>query len=305
MIGFGQTLIPDANFEQALINLGYDTGTPNGSVPTANIDTVTYLNVGGQFVSDLTGIEAFTALTKLDCGSNQLSSLDVSQNTALTALHCEWNALTSLDISGATALDTLSCQQNQLTSLDVSQNTALEGLNCYNNQLTSLDVSNNTALTHLSCSAFQTATGNITSLDVSGATALEWLSCFNNQLTTLDVSNNTALAGLQCYDNQLTSLDIRNGNNSNMNSFHVTNNPNLTCVNVDDAVWSTATWTVLYNNIDPQHYFSNNCSGTGIEEYTTKKELLRTIDVLGRETKHEPLFYIYDDGTVEKRITID
>ena len=25
MIGFGQTLIPDANFEQALINLGYDT----------------------------------------------------------------------------------------------------------------------------------------------------------------------------------------------------------------------------------------------------------------------------------------
>ena len=34
------------------------------------------------------------------------------------------------------------------------------------------------------------------------------------------------------------------------------------------------------------------------------KELLRTIDVLGRETKgtkNEPLFYIYD-GTVEKNI---
>jgi len=32
---------------------------------------------------------------------------------------------------------------------------------------------------------------------------------------------------------------------------------------------------------------------------------LRTTDVLGRETKNEPLFYIYDDGTVEKKIIIE
>ena len=45
----------------------------------------------------------------------------------------------------------------------------------------------------------------------------------------------------------------------------------------------------------------------GIEEQTTKKELLRTTDLLGRETKqtNQPLFYIYDDGTVEKRIVIE
>ena len=53
---------------------------------------------------------------------------------------------------------------------------------------------------------------------------------------------------------------------------------------------------------------NNNCSGTtDIEEYTTNKELLKTIDLLGRETKqtNQPLFYIYDDGTVEKRIVIE
>ena len=44
---------------------------------------------------------------------------------------------------------------------------------------------------------------------------------------------------------------------------------------------------------------------SAIEEHTTHRELLRTIDLLGRETKNEPLFYIYDDGTVEKRITIE
>jgi len=49
-------------------------------------------------------------------------------------------------------------------------------------------------------------------------------------------------------------------------------------------------------------------NSVGIEEQTTKKELLRTTDLLGRETtdnKDEVLFYIYNDGTVEKRIVIE
>ena len=37
-----------------------------------------------------------------------------------------------------------------------------------------------------------------------------------------------------------------------------------------------------------------------------KRKLQKTVDILGRETKqtNQPLFYIYDDGTVEKRIVI-
>ena len=45
-----------------------------------------------------------------------------------------------------------------------------------------------------------------------------------------------------------------------------------------------------------------------VKEYTTNKELLKVTDILGRETKgtkNEPLFYIYDDGTIEKRIVIE
>ena len=44
-----------------------------------------------------------------------------------------------------------------------------------------------------------------------------------------------------------------------------------------------------------------------IKEHTTNKELLKVTDLLGRETKgtNQPLFYIYDDGTVEKRIVIE
>jgi len=92
-----------------------------------------------------------TALTKLDCSSNQLTALDVSKNTALTNLQCRKNQLTALDVSKNTALTNLRCDNNQLTALDVSKNTALTNLHCNNNQLTALDVSKNTALTELEC----------------------------------------------------------------------------------------------------------------------------------------------------------
>jgi len=198
------TLIPDANFEGALINLGYDTGTPDGSVPTANISGVTNLYIAYKFISDLTGIEDFAALDTLQCQLNLLTSLNVTQNTALTYFTCFNNLLTNLDVSNNTALGTLSCGNNQLTSLDVSNNTALATLQCGNNQLTSLDVSNNTALATLYCSD-----NLLTSLDVSNNTALYYgLDCANNLLTSLDVSNNTSLWYVECNNNQLTSLNV-------------------------------------------------------------------------------------------------
>ena len=78
MIGFGQqTYVPDDNFEQALINLGYDN-VLDDSVATASIDTVTFLDVSNQNISDLTGIEDFTNLTELLVTVNQLTILDIS-----------------------------------------------------------------------------------------------------------------------------------------------------------------------------------------------------------------------------------
>ena len=94
-----QTAIPDPNFEQALIDLGLDTAPINGSVPTANISSITSLNVETKNISDLTGIQDFLALTSLNCNNNQLTNLNVSQNTTLLQLFCNDNVLTSLDVS--------------------------------------------------------------------------------------------------------------------------------------------------------------------------------------------------------------
>jgi len=67
------TNVPDAKFEQALIDLGFDD-TLDGYVLTANISGVTgMLNVSNKQIADLTGIEAFTALTELNCQDNLLT----------------------------------------------------------------------------------------------------------------------------------------------------------------------------------------------------------------------------------------
>jgi Leucine-rich repeat (LRR) protein len=346
MIGFGQqTYVPDDNFEAYLEANGMGNGIANDDyVTTASIDTVTYLYVDGQNISDLTGIEYFTALEVLWCGMNPLTTLDVSNNTALYFLRTRYNQLTTLDVSGATSLTTLDCNDNNLTNLDVSSNLLLEDLSCDWNQLTSLDVSTNTLLNVLECNLNQLTTldvstntlldvlycndnqlttlnvstntlleelecwsNNLTSLDIGGATSLTDLYCFNNNLTNLDVSTNVLLEELRCGNNQLTNLDIRNGNNSNLDWLDCTNTPNLICINVDDIAWSTVNWTVANGNIDTQHYFSNNCNPSAIKEYTINKEVLKVTDLLGRETKqtNQPLFYIYDDGTVEKKIVIE
>ncbi|RCL76925.1 MAG: hypothetical protein DBW72_00790, partial [Flavobacteriales bacterium] len=174
------------------------------------------------------------------------------------------------------------------------------------NQLTSLDISNNTALTLLSFSNNQ-----IISLDLSNNTFLTDLYCEYNQLTSLDVSNNTVLIRLHCFFNQLECLNIKNGNNINMIIFLADANPNLTCIEVDDADWAQVNWLSF---VDPQVSFSEDCgddcssSTVIINELSTSKNLIQILDMMGRETTFKPntpLIYVYDDGSIEKVFSVE
>jgi hypothetical protein len=84
--------IPDVNFKAYLVgNTAINTNGDNQiqvSEAAAFTGTIYCQSMG---ISNLTGIEAFTALTELWCGENQLTSLNVSQNTALTTLYCDEN----------------------------------------------------------------------------------------------------------------------------------------------------------------------------------------------------------------------
>lgn len=244
--------IPDTNFKAYLVGNSAINTNSDSEIQVSEATAYTgSIDVQGLGIGDLTGIEAFVALTELNCSSNSMNALNVSNNTALTLLDCNGNNLGSLDISANIALTELICSGNSLTSLDVSANTFLTSLDCASNLLSSLDVSNNTALTRLMCGYNNT----ITSLDISANTALTYFECPSNDLGSLDVSANTLLTHLICMNNSLTSLDIRNGNNSSITLFRANNNPTLSCISVSDVAYATANWT----DIDAGVSFNTDC----------------------------------------------
>jgi hypothetical protein len=238
----------DVSENAALTYLNCSNSPPNYDPSNS---PVSFINYG--ILSSL-DVSSNVALTYLNCSSNGLTNLDVSSNVALISLYCALNQLTSLNVSANTALTYLICKYNHLTNLNVSANTALTYLICKYNHLTNLNVTANTSLTYLECQNNQ-----LICLDVSQNTDLIVLWCQNNQLSCLDVSQNSALIVLFCPFNQLTSLNVKNGNNINMMYFFVGQNPPLSCINVDDAAWSTANWSnVIFSNA----FFSENCSNS-------------------------------------------
>ncbi len=287
--------IPDPLFRQVL------TGTPsintNGDAYIQFSEAAAYsgiINAFSRQITDLTGIEAFTSLRGLNCGANDLTSLDVSANVALRTLECFNNPIQTLDVSQNPELTKLRCFGNELTALDVSANTKLTILECHNNQLTTLDVSSQPDLARLYCHVNQLGTLNLennpklrwlycytnqlnnldlsnnplmeivrcnhnqlASLDVSSNPALMDVRCYANQLTALDMSANPALRTLMCFTNDLTSLNIRNGNNLQLSVFQAKNNQ-LDCIQVDDEAHATSQWS---DDVDAGVIFSTDCSG--------------------------------------------
>lgn len=252
---FGQaqyTLIPDVNFEKALIAQGHDSGSPDGMVFNSDINGITVLNVMNRNISDLTGVEGFTNLSLLACGTNQLTNLDISQNKNLRTLICSENKLTNIYFATNSKLEVIECNDNFFTNLDISKNTQLKLIDCSHNQLINLDTTSNSKLEKLFCSS-----NNLNSLDVSKNILLKELFCLNNQLTNLDVSSNTALELFHCDNNQLTSLNLKNGANTKLTSIFFGSNPQLNCIQVDNKGYSDVQW---YLKKDTTTSFSENCS---------------------------------------------
>jgi surface protein len=292
--------IPDEAFKSSL--------TAGTSIDTNDDDEISYgeaeayssnLKLDNRGIEDLTGIEAFININKLEVQGNALSELSLENNTALTYLNVSDNDLTSFDPSKLTLLTTFQIARNEITTLDVSANTLLETLSVQQNgslenvdlsaltglkylnmtgiNSSSVDVSNNTQLLSLQMSGVE-----MESIDLSNNTLLQILSLSNNSLSSIDLSANTALyllwlglneftsldlselpaiKDLSLTGNMLTELNVANGNNTNFTRFELSDNPNLTCITVDDVAYSQANWT----DIDETANFSLGCDNVAAE----------------------------------------
>ena len=112
------TWIPDDNFEQQLINHGYDDYKDN-QVLTSNILSVTAIDLrdiiqmGIPEVKDLTGIQDFISLESLYTTGNPIEKIDLSSNTELEVLIMGYCFQDTLDLSSNTKLKHLYAKNNR------------------------------------------------------------------------------------------------------------------------------------------------------------------------------------------------
>ena len=156
-------LIPDIGLEEALIDLNLDSNGLNGNILVSDAKYVVNLNINDPLnnkslpnvhtkIKDLTGIEHFPNLKRLDCNGNEITKINLTKNSNITFLNCSNNKIEFLDISNNPELTSISCDNNKLTSLTLGEKPVLQDLYCNNNKLTSLDIRGCTVLVNLDAS---------------------------------------------------------------------------------------------------------------------------------------------------------
>ncbi|WP_341200514.1 T9SS type A sorting domain-containing protein [Croceibacter atlanticus] len=264
-IAFGQTTtVPDDVFEQALIDQGIDSdGTLNDTVLTSDLEAVTELLIFSptSSIQDMTGIEAFVNLESLELLEHDFNSLNISNSVNLTFLNIStvFN-LTSIDVSSNINLTHLFISETSLSSINLSNNIDLQFLELSQNRLSEIDITNNTELIEVDFSNynFDTLPGNIfTTVDLSNNQLLTKFSCFHcDDLSSLDVTPLPDLRELHVAFCNLETIDVSTNifleeitlgagfnsffeNSNELESVDLSQNPNLTRVNVTNTLISS------------------------------------------------------------------
>ena len=260
--------IPDANL-RALIEAAM--GKPSRApITSVEMQILTGLDARNAGISDLTGLEFATNLTRLDLGSNAITDLTPLEGlTNLTVLYLGNNTITDMSaLEGLTNLTELS-----LYDINISDVSTLEGLT----NLTTLGLENNTItdvsplesltnLTELSLSdnniSDVTAMGSLTNLtelslndnNISGVTALGSLT----NLSSLGLGGNTitdvsplegltSLTGLGLHDNNISDVTAL-GSLTNLSRLSLYEN-NISDVSPLGGLTNLTALYLYYNNI--------------------------------------------------------
>ncbi len=224
------TQVPDPNFEQALIDAGYDD-ILDGQFLTTNAQGVLELFFDEKHINDITGIEAFTELLSLHLFDNNLDTIDLSLLPIdMHSLFLGRNNLSTIDLSPIPNIVNLSLNTNNFTEIDASNLTQVFGLFVSNNPLVSINLTN--------CSNLQTISfvnTPIQNIDFSTNYSLRKVVCYDSQITSLDFTFNQNLELIECYHTPITSINLPNNpdlyqiraSNTLLTALDVTNCPAL------------------------------------------------------------------------------
>ncbi len=199
---------------------------------------LTHLTVTQTIIENL-DVSSLTNLIKLDCSSNQISTLTLGNNNLLEELYCGGNPINSLNLSGLVSLKNINCSNSNLTSLNTSSNSLLERVYCQNNMINgNLDLSLNPAITFLRCYE-----NNINNITFSQQNNLHWLHAGNNPINSIDLTNFNQLWHLTLGNTNINQIDLNNNpyleylvlSNNNLGTIDLSNNSNLVHLYLDNT----------------------------------------------------------------------
>jgi len=245
------TAIPDDTFENylethnasgVLVSVGDPTSMGDGidgndQVLTSAISGVTDLNIVTYNISNFEGLQYFGNLESFFLSNNQSTSthsIDFSGNEQLTSITIS-NVpnLNEVDISQNTNLNYLQINTygSQFTTIDTSNNLNLQTLIISNNNLSNISLGNNTSIEvlYLSSNPLTEIVG------LSSLSSLRFIDLSFTLIDSLNLSNNTLLASLYSENTSLSNLNLKSGFNENLVTVRLENNPNLSCILVDNV----------------------------------------------------------------------
>lgn len=202
----------------------------DGEIQVSEALEISYLNVlGTNAIQNIEGIHFFENLKTLLVQSQQINSVDLSENNLLETISFNYNFLANLDVSSLINLKNLNVQFNPLTSINLSNSSALLSIYCSDTQLTTLDLSQCSNLMELNCP--------------------------NTPLTTIDLFG-TKVTSLTAGGDNLETIFAKNGLPSTIQIF---SSPNLKYLCIDENEMSPTTLDV-FQNLHPNCVVNSYCS---------------------------------------------
>lgn len=140
---------PDANLKNKLLSSQSGVGIAyacsgtsfaidvngDGEIEVSEALLVCRLIINDAGITDLTGLEYFTNLTRFKANNNAITEADMTPFASMTGIDIMNNQLTSVNISGLMNLFNANFSNNQLTTLEMSGLSKLFVVGLENNQI--------------------------------------------------------------------------------------------------------------------------------------------------------------------------
>lgn len=205
-----------------------------------------YLDVSESQISALV-LGGNPLLISLDAHNTKLENgIDLSNNVNLNILNLNNTAVGAIDVSNNTKLTKLYLSKTNISELDISKCPSLSIVDISDNSISELMTHKNKSLASLHCEF-----NSIAELDLKLNTNLSRLDASDNHLSNLDLSMNKYLHYIDLKNNDLETINLKNGigNGSLINVIDLTDN-NLSCVFVNDYVYSASNWLKIDEGVD-------------------------------------------------------